>query len=176
MKIGLLGGSFNPAHEGHLHISEIAMHKLGLSQLWWLVSPQNPLKSSDDMMDFVLRMDHAGAVAGNHPKVKVLGIEIELDTIYTADTIRRLKQKHPAYEFVWLMGTDNLLQLPRWKKWEDICRQVEIHVFDRNKDFHKAVRGKAVLKFKDRIHYHFIRKNPLSATEIRNKAKVKNKI
>lgn len=167
MKIGLLGGSFNPAHDGHLHISKIALKKLGLGQLWWLVSPQNPLKTSDDMMDFALRMDHAGAIVGDHPHIKVLGIEVELNTRYTADTIKKLKQRYPQHEFIWLMGTDNLLQFPRWKKWEEICELAEIHVFDRDKDFHKAMRGKAMMKYKDRIHYHYIRKNPLSATEIR---------
>lgn len=171
MKIGLLGGSFNPAHEGHLHISKVALKKLGLDQLWWLVSPQNPLKSSDDMMDFALRMDHAGAVAGETPKIKVLGIEVELNTRFTADTIHKLRLRYPYYEFVWLMGTDNLIQLPQWKKWKEICEQVEIHVFDRNEDFHRAVRGKAMMQYKDRINYHYIRKNPLSATEIRKNLK-----
>ena len=166
MKIGLLGGSFNPAHSGHLHISKIALAKLGLTQLWWLVSPQNPLKSTDDMMDFTLRYDHALAIA-NHPKIKVSAIEAEFQTQYTADTIARLRQKDPRYKFVWIMGADNLIQLPQWKKWEEICQQVPIHVFDRDEYFFKAMAGKAIAKHGDKITYHIIRKNPLSSTEIR---------
>ena len=173
MKIGLLGGSFNPAHDGHLHISKIALHKLGLRQLWWLVSPQNPLKSTEDMADFVVRYDHACAIAANNPQIKVLGIEAELGTIYTADTIRRLKLKYPEHEFIWMMGTDNLVQLPYWKHWEEICKQVHIHVFDRNEQLYEAMNGKAIAKYPDRIHYHYIRKNPNSATEIRNKLSTK---
>lgn len=168
MKIGLLGGSFNPAHDGHLHISKIALQKLGLRQLWWLVSPQNPLKSTEDMADFVIRYDHATKVAEDNPQIKVMGIEVEIGTIYTAETIARLKLKFPHYEFVWIMGADNLVQLPRWKHWEQICQQVEIHVFDRNEYLYEAMNGKAVAKYADKIHYHYIRKNPISATEIRS--------
>lgn len=171
MKIGLLGGSFNPAHEGHLHISKIALQKLGLRQLWWLVSPQNPLKSTEDMADFVVRYDHACAMAAGNPQIHVLGIEAELGTVFTADTIRRIKLQFPQHEFVWLMGADNLVQLPRWKHWEEICKQVHIHVFDRNEHLYEAMNGKAVAKYADKIHYHYIRKNPLSATEIRAKKK-----
>lgn len=167
MKIGLLGGSFNPAHEGHLHISKIALHKLGLNQLWWLVSPQNPLKSTEDMADFALRYDHACAIAAGHPQIKVLGIEAELGTVFTADTIARLKQKFQQHSFVWLMGADNLVQLPRWKHWERICQQVNIHVFDRNEHLYEAMKGKAVAKYPNKIHYHHIRKNSQSATQIR---------
>ena len=167
MKVGLLGGSFNPAHDGHLHISKIALQKLGLRQLWWLVSPQNPLKSTDDMADFAIRYDHACKVAEKNPSIKVLGIEDELGTVYTSDTIRRLHLKFPQHEFAWLMGADNLVQLPRWKHWEEICEQVDIHVFDRNEYLYEAMNGIAMAKFGHKIHYHHIRKNAQSATDIR---------
>lgn len=167
MKIGLLGGSFNPAHIGHLHISKIALRKLNLNQVWWLVSPQNPLKKKDDMMDFGLRLDNAQAVAGNNPKIKVKTIEMEMGTRYTIDTLRRLKLKYPDYEFVWLMGADNLIQFPQWKKWREIIRLVPIHVFDRADHFYKAIGGKAYQIHKGRIHYHKIRKSLLSGTALR---------
>lgn len=170
-KIGLLGGSFNPAHEGHLHISEIALKKLGLSQVWWLVSPQNPLKKKEDMMDFSLRLDHAAAIAGDNPRIKVSGLEVELGTRYTVDTIKRLKKKFPQYEFYWLMGTDNLIQLPKWKKWEHILDLAHVHVFDRDDQFYQAIHGKAFKKHPEQITYHNIRKNPLSATLIRSNLK-----
>lgn len=169
MRVGLLGGSFNPAHQGHLHISNIALKKLKLDQVWWLVSPQNPLKKKDDMMDFSLRLDHAAAIVGVNPKIKVLGIEMELGTRYTVDTLKRLKKKFPNIEFYWLMGADNLIQLPKWKKWQHILDLAPIHVFDRADYFYKAIKSRAYQMYRNRIHYHKIRKNPLSSTEIRNK-------
>ncbi len=173
MKIGLLGGSFNPAHVGHLYISEIALKKLKLDQVWWLVSPLNPLKKKEDMMDFTLRLDHAQAIAGRNPKIKVLGIEVELGTRYTVDTIKRLKKKFPHVEFFWLMGTDNLLQFTRWKKWQHILDLAEVHVFDRDDDFYRATKSRAYLRYPNRITYHKIRKNSASSTEIRRLTKVK---
>jgi len=167
LKIGLLGGSFNPAHAGHLHISEIALKKLGLAQVWWLVSPQNPLKPRTEMMDFEKRFASAVKAKGQNPKIKVSDIEAKFGTRYTVDILRRLKAKFPHYEFVWLMGADNLLQLPKWKNWQEILRLVPIHVFDRAQFFHQAVSSRAYSQYKGRITYHNIRKNPFSATGIR---------
>ncbi len=167
MKIGLLGGSFNPAHAGHLHISEIALKTLGLKQVWWLVSPQNPLKSKSDMADFSTRFKKAKAIAADNPHIKVLDIEMALGTRYTVDTLKRLQQKFPKTEFVWLMGADNLIQLPKWKKWEEILQLAEVHVFDRDEHFYKAVKELAYQKHPGRIHYHLIRKHPVSGTAIR---------
>lgn len=123
------------------------------------------------MADFVVRYDHACAITARNPNIKVLGIEAELGTVYTAETIAKLRQKFPQYEFVWLMGADNLVQLPRWKHWERICQQVDIHVFDRNEHLYEAMAGKAIAKYANKIHYHHIRKNPQSATQIRQKRK-----
>jgi len=167
MKIGLLGGSFNPAHAGHLYISEVAIRQLGLQQLWWLVSPQNPLKSTTDMMSFEKRFESAQKIA-RHPKIIVSDIERRLGTQYTADTLSALRRRFRGDKFVWIMGADNLIQLPKWKKWEEIFHFAEIHVFDRAELFYPAVKGIAWARHKDKITYHRIRKIPISSTEIRN--------
>lgn len=171
MKIGLLGGSFNPAHDGHKYISELAIKRLGLDQVWWLVSPQNPLKSTDDMADFAIRLDHAEAVAGeHHPKIKISAFEMEMNTRYTSETLRLLTRRYPNYEFHWIMGGDNLVQLPKWKNWKKIFIYTDIHVFDRDEYFYEAMRGRAVANFPNKISYHRIRRMRISSTEIRNKA------
>ncbi len=128
--IGLLGGSFNPAHDGHLAMSLYALKQLGLDQIWWMVSPQNPLKSAKDMASLDKRMARATRVA-THPKLCVTAIESELGTHYTADTLRVLRRRFPRTRFVWLMGADNLRQIPAWKEWQDIFRTVPVAVFRR---------------------------------------------
>jgi nicotinate-nucleotide adenylyltransferase len=130
MKIGLLGGSFNPAHDGHLAMSLYALKQLGLDQVWWLVSPQNPLKSSDNMALLDQRVDSAAKIAVN-PHLIVTAIESKLGTRYTADTLRALKLRFPRVGFVWLMGADNLRQIPQWKHWQDIFHAVPVAVFRR---------------------------------------------
>jgi len=130
MRIGLLGGSFNPPHQGHIHASKVALKRLHLDYVWWLVSPQNPLKAKRGMANFKNRLEAARALA-QHPRIVVTGIEGELKTRFTIDTLRALKRRFPKARFVWLMGSDNLLQLPRWKKWQDIFRLVPIAVVAR---------------------------------------------
>ncbi len=171
-KIGLLGGSFNPAHKGHLHITKIALKRLKLDEVWWLVSPQNPLKPAKDMAPLSSRLKSAEEIISAAPKKysgKIMATDIErkLATVYTSDTIQQLKKKFPKTEFVWLMGADNLLQLPQWHNWERIPQMVEVHVFDRGKFYKDAIKGEAISKYEDRITYHKIRKNPLSSTLIR---------
>ena len=129
-RIGLLGGSFNPAHGGHLHISELALRRLDLDEIWWLVSPQNPLKPERGMASFAERLAGAAAMA-RHPRVKVAGLEARLGTRYTADTFAELRRRFPHARFVWLMGADNLTQIRRWERWRDIFRAVPIAVFAR---------------------------------------------
>jgi nicotinate-nucleotide adenylyltransferase len=130
MTIGLLGGSFNPAHDGHLAMSLYALKQLGLDQIWWLVSPQNPLKSSADMAALDRRMLSATRFAA-HPRLIVTALENALGTRYTADTLRQLKRRFPHVRFVWLMGFDNLRQIPHWQDWQDIFRLVPVAVFRR---------------------------------------------
>jgi nicotinate-nucleotide adenylyltransferase len=126
----LLGGSFNPAHEGHRHISLLALKHLALDELWWLVSPQNPLKSSTDMAAFDERFKSAVA-ASCHPRIRVTDIESHLGTRYTADTLETLAARFPKTHFVWIMGADNLRQISAWKDWTAIFRTVPVAVFDR---------------------------------------------
>ena len=170
-KIGLLGGSFNPAHKGHLHISKIALKKLKLDEIWWLVSPQNPLKPAKDMAPLSARLKSAEEIIAGakkfQSKISASDIERKLATVYTSDTIQQLKKKFPQHEFVWLMGADNLLQLNQWKDWERIPQMVEVHVFDRGRYYKEAMKCEAYSNHKDRITYHKIRKNPLSSTLVR---------
>lgn len=129
-RIGLLGGSFNPAHEGHLHISQEALKRLGLDEVWWLVSPQNPLKSTEGMEAYATRFGAAQATA-THPHIHVLDIEAQAGLYYTVDTIAYLQQAFPRAHFVWLMGADNLASFHRWRAWREIAQRIPIAVLDR---------------------------------------------
>ncbi len=129
-RIGLLGGSFNPAHEGHLHISTYALELLALDEIWWLVSPQNPLKSADGMATLDERVSDAIELAEGRV-ITVTDIEEDLGTRFTADTLSALNVRFPEARFVWLMGADNLLQIDQWKRWESIFESVPIAVFAR---------------------------------------------
>ena len=131
MKIGLLGGSFNPAHKGHMEMSLHALKQLGLDQIWWLVSPQNPLKSKQDMAPLAERMASAQAITAAHPNLLVTDLETQIGTRYTYDTINQLQRLFPSTHFVFLMGADNLQQIHRWQHWQDIFRSVAIAVFRR---------------------------------------------
>lgn len=128
---GLLGGSFNPAHSGHRRISLAALDALGLDEVWWLVSPGNPLKSAaPDMAPFPVRVASA-RVAARRARIRVTGIERELGTRYTVDTLRRLVARYPHRRFVWLMGADNLAEFHRWHDWRRIARMLPIAVIGR---------------------------------------------
>ncbi|HEX9461263.1 MAG TPA: nicotinate-nucleotide adenylyltransferase [Alphaproteobacteria bacterium] len=145
--VGLLGGSFNPAHAGHRHISEMAIKYLKLDEVWWLVSPQNPLKSSAGMAPLKERLASA-AQHCKHPRMRATAIEQELGTRYTADTLRALQRRFPRTKFVWLMGADNLRQIPRWEAWSSIFHLMPIAVFARPAYDLKALAGKAAIRFK----------------------------
>jgi nicotinate-nucleotide adenylyltransferase len=129
-RIGLLGGSFNPAHEGHRHVSVEALKRLGLDEVWWLVSPQNPLKSDDGMEPLATRLARAKQLA-HHPHIKVEAPELLLGTRYTLDTVRELKRLYPHAHFVWLMGADILPQLVRWLGWRELLAEIPIAAFAR---------------------------------------------
>ena len=145
-RIGLLGGSFNPAHEGHLYISEEALKRLRLDAVWWLVSPQNPLKPSAGMAAYADRLAAARHVA-RHPRIRVTDIERRLGTSYTADTLDALVCRYPAARFVWLMGSDNLAQLPEWRRWKSIVDSVAIAVFARKPYDFGALAGLAASRY-----------------------------
>lgn len=139
-RIGLLGGSFNPAHAGHLHISLEALKRLQLDEIWWLVSPQNPLKASDEMADYATRLAHAKIVA-QHPRIRVLDVEARHQLYYTIDTLTYL-QAHYPHRFVWLMGADNLASFHRWRQWRAIAARAPIAVLDRAPYGLKALHGR----------------------------------
>ncbi len=129
-RIGLLGGSFNPAHDAHLHISLIALRRLKLDAVIWLVSPQNPLKDTAGMASLKRRLERAREVA-THPNIFVSSIETALDTRFAIDTLSALKSKFPKARFVWLMGGDNLAGFHLWHRWEDIAKLVPMAVIAR---------------------------------------------
>jgi nicotinate-nucleotide adenylyltransferase len=128
--IGLLGGSFNPAHAGHRAISLHALRQLQLDQIWWLVSPQNPLKPEKGMASLNDRLASARAVS-KHPKIFAKNLEAQFGTRYTVDTLRQLKRHFPQTNFVWLMGADNMKQMHRWMEWPEIFALVPVAVFRR---------------------------------------------
>ena len=179
--IGILGGSFNPAHAGHMHLSREAIKALGLDGVWWLVSPQNPLKPQEGMASFAERFTSAERVAREYPYIHVSDFEQAHGTRYTADTLKQLVATFPDIRFVWLMGADNLAQIHRWQDWRDIFFTVRIAVYDRKPHTFKALNGKAARTFaKRRVPprelaatslpaWCFIhgRRHPLSATFIR---------
>lgn len=147
-RIGLLGGSFNPAHRGHLHLSLTALKRLDLDEVWWMVSPQNPLKPVTGMAPFAERLEEARRLAAGHRRIRVTDIENRFGgRHYTADTLERLTRRFPRLRFVWLMGADNLAQLPRWARWDEIFRTVPVAVFDRPSYAHRALAGAAALRF-----------------------------
>ncbi|MCK6450695.1 MAG: nicotinate-nucleotide adenylyltransferase [Alphaproteobacteria bacterium] len=182
-RVGLLGGSFNPAHEGHRDISLAALGRLGLDQIWWLVSPQNPLKPVAGMATFAERLGGAACVA-HHPRIRATDIEAALGTRYTADTLRRLTRAFPRTRFVWLMGADNLAQIAQWAEWKEIFHTVSIAVFARPTYCFGALAGRAARRFARRRLpaaaagllarnappawvFLFTRLNPISASAIR---------
>ncbi len=146
LRIGLLGGSFNPAHAGHRHISLYALKILKLDQVWWLVSPQNPLKPSQGMAGLHERLAQAQAVA-RHPRIRVTALECGLGTRYTADTLGVLSRRYKKTRFVWLMGADNLGQIPRWRHWLRIFQSMPIAVFSRPTYSLRALGGVAAQRF-----------------------------
>ena len=145
-RIGLLGGSFNPAHRGHLNISLAALDRLGLNQVWWLVSPQNPLKPTSGMAAYETRFASAEAWA-NHPSIRVSHFERDHGTRYTADTLRALNEAHGEHDFVFLIGADNLIQFHRWRHWRQIFRRIPIAVFPRPSYSIRALKSLAARRF-----------------------------
>ncbi|MBT7907792.1 MAG: nicotinate-nicotinamide nucleotide adenylyltransferase, partial [Marinovum sp.] len=130
--VGLLGGSFDPAHAGHVEITSTALRRFGLDQLWWLVSPGNPLKTRGPapMGDRIA----AARQLIHHPRVKICTLEADLGTRYTAETLSALRGIYPATRFVWLMGADNLMQFDRWQNWQSIIETTPIGILARPGD------------------------------------------
>ena len=148
-RIGLLGGSFNPAHAGHRYISLQALKRLRLDEVWWMVSPQNPLKPTAGMAPLAERMAQAARVA-DHARIRVTDIEHRLGTVYTADTLKALVPRYPRCRFMWLMGADNLEQIGEWKDWQTIFASIPIAVFARPPYSPRILSGKAAKRFASR--------------------------
>jgi nicotinate-nucleotide adenylyltransferase len=129
-RIGLLGGSFNPAHRAHRRISLFALDALGLDEVWWLVSPGNPLKSARGMAPLAVRLVSARAMARRAP-IRATTIEATIHTRYTADTLQVLVRRYARHRFIWIMGADNLAQFDRWQDWRTIARTLPIAVVAR---------------------------------------------
>lgn len=179
--VGLLGGSFNPAHEGHLALSLAALKALKLDAVWWLVAPQNQLKKASSLAPYAKRFQSAKKMA-NHPHIFVSDIERQEKTFFSVDSIAMLKRRFPGTHFIWLMGADNLAELHRWRQWRRFCAAVPIAVFDRVPYSHSAERSKTYLAMKRFLLKNnaitapiaapglaFIRmkRNPLSSTLLR---------
>jgi nicotinate-nucleotide adenylyltransferase len=150
MAVGLFGGSFNPAHDGHAHVAETAMRRLGLDRVIWLVSPQNPLKESDETAPLAERMASArtaAALAASGPSMIVSDFETRAGTQWTVDTLRVLKARHPGVRFVWLMGSDNLVGFHRWRGWTDIMRMMPVAVIARPGSLHHSRTAPAAARF-----------------------------
>ena len=151
MRVGLLGGSFNPAHGGHRHIAQLALRRLRLDQVWLLVSPGNPLKPARGMAPLPQRLASARAI-GDGRRIVATAIEAALGTRYTVDTLAALRRRFPRVRFVWLMGADNLAQLPRWNHWRRIARSVPFAVLPRPGYNHPALAGQAARRLHGARH------------------------
>jgi nicotinate-nucleotide adenylyltransferase len=187
MRIGLLGGSFNPAHEAHRSLSLLAWKRLGLDRVWWLVSPGNPLKENGALPPVEKRIEKARDVAAS-PYIDVCAAEVAYRTRYTFDTLLRLIAEHPRVHFVWLMGADNLAQFHRWKRWREIAELMPIAVIERPGDEDAPLSSKAAhalaryrqdssdaplltsMEAPAWIYLHGL-KSPLSSTSLRLKGK-----
>lgn len=142
LRIGLFGGSFNPAHDGHRMASLTALSRLQLDRIWWLVTPGNPLKNNRALPSLSERIRYARKVA-DHGKIQVTGVEAGLRTRYTADTLRALQRRCPGVNFVWIMGSDNLANFHRWNEWRAIARMMPIAVIDRPGSTHSSITSPA---------------------------------
>ena len=139
LKIGLVGGSFNPAHGGHIHVALKARQQLGLDQIWWLVTPQNPLKSSLGMAPHEKRLADARKIATPYPFLRVIAPESGLPSNYTYNTLKYIIKSMPLSRLVWVMGADNLDHFARWHRYRDMIRLLPIAVVDRPGYSFKAI-------------------------------------
>ncbi len=146
MRVGLLGGSFNPAHRGHRHVAELALRRLRLDEVWLLVSPGNPLKPVAGMAEFAARLASADAIGSR--RILASTLEMAWGTRYTIDTARMLLRRFPQTCFVWLMGADNLVQFPHWRGWLEIARLMPFAVLPRPTYNHAALAGQAARRLR----------------------------
>jgi nicotinate-nucleotide adenylyltransferase len=167
LRIGLMGGSFNPAHDGHLYVAETAIRRLGLDYVWLLVAPQNPLKPVAGMASLAQRLEGARALTGRNRRLIATAVETALQCRYTVDTVRALKARFGAVSFVWLMGSDNLEQFHRWRRWREILAAVPAAVVLRPGSTLAPLKAKAARIAPARFTIIDGHRNPSSATAIR---------
>ena len=146
MRIGLFGGSFNPPHEGHLLVSRIALTRLRLDRLWWLVSPGNPLKDHSALLPCAARMQAARALVRD-PRIIVSDIEAQIGARYTIELIRYLRARCPDVSFVWIMGADNLRNFHKWGRWKEIFLTIPVAIIDRPGETLRAMATPAARRF-----------------------------
>lgn len=146
-RIGLLGGSFNPAHAGHIHISLEAIKRLQLDEVWWLLSPKNPLKSASSLADADTRLTFAKALIKPHPNIILRDDERQHQLYFTTDSLHYFQKRYPHTRFVWLMGADNLAQFHRWKGFNALAHSIPIAVLDRAPYSLASLKGKTALRF-----------------------------
>ena len=188
LRIGLVGGSFNPAHDGHIHVALEAYNKLGLDQIWWLVSPQNPLKNTFGMAPLAKRLSDARKIATPYPFLRVMAPEARLQKNYTYNTLKFITKTIPLAQLVWVMGADNLDQFAHWHRYRDMIKLLPIAVIDRPSYSLKSIAvGRCLLRRRNTVRkmrhaiaarsvklpsWCFIngQHNGASATEIRQQA------
>tara|TARA_B100000401_G_scaffold114864_1_gene74983 strand:- start:305 stop:922 length:618 start_codon:yes stop_codon:yes gene_type:complete len=158
MKIGVLGGSFNPAHEGHIHISNIALKEFKLDEIWWLVSPQNPLKTNFTKIKLKKRINYAKQISNGY-KIRVEDLESKFKTNLTSKTLKIILERYKGTKFIWLMGADNLKEINRWFNWKNIFNTMPIAVFDRGVYSYSIINSIAGKRYFSKLHK---RKNSLS--------------
>lgn len=189
MKIGLFGGTFDPPHQAHLSACLLAMKRLGLDAVWWMVTPGNPLKDTRHLSPLDKRIAAIKAMT-HHPRIFVTGFEADIGTRYTYDTIAYVLDRCPGVNFVWIMGADNLRSFHRWEKWRGIARMIPFAVVDRLGPSLYATggtAGQALMRYRIReelarslpyrrppawVYLHGL-KSPLSSTALRNQARRK---
>jgi nicotinate-nucleotide adenylyltransferase len=142
----LFGGSFNPAHSGHLYVALTALRRLKLDYVWWLVSPGNPLKNASSAGDFAKRFASAQKIA-RHPRLIVSDLERQLGTRYTLDTVKMLLHRFPQVQFVWLMGSDNLENFHLWRDWQKLARSLPLAVVQRPGSIMAAVHAAPIRRY-----------------------------
>ena len=191
MRVGILGGSFNPPHEGHVHISKAVLNALQLDAVWWLVTPQNPLKSSKDLLPFEQRISLCNEII-DHPKIVVTGIENDLGSTYSYRTVQKIKNAFPYTKFAWITGMDNALNLHKWDCWHELLEEIcMVHItryppvkLIRNcptrmlsRQNHVVLTHGGKIPLKPSTTYWLLQKKMvnISSTEIRKKQKIKTK-
>lgn len=170
-KIGLLGGSFNPPHLGHIHISLEAKKRLGLKKIWWVPTKRNPFKEVvSGKWSVVRRVEDCQKITQKYKQILVKDLEKNISSIYTIDLLRKIIKENPHQQFFWIIGADNIVQFHKWKNWREIIKLVPLIVCDREDFFYRAVKSKAFLYAKklNRIEFLRIRKSAESSTRIRN--------